>query len=116
MVPFIIDIHGFSASDQATTDAITAATKAFLDTLKDAGVKFFAPPANPEAPTEEEKFSMATIRHAYAQTKLVKKRYISASGNTPGMEQDHFTVEDAQVTEDLLAEKTRGTYEHMRGL
>jgi hypothetical protein len=114
MLPLIIDIHAYA--DGASAEKVNAATKAFLESLRAAGVVFHYPPKDPEKPTEEERFAMATVRHAYAVKKMVTTRYVSQSGPQPGTEQEHPSVQEVQVTENLLTGETRGEYKHMQGM
>jgi hypothetical protein len=111
---FIIEYHGYA--EAAASDQITAAAKKFLAELAAAGAKFYGPPADPEKPTAEEQFSMAKIRHGYRASRVVMEKRTSMSGPHPGMELEHPTLVDAQVTEDLLAGETHGDYQHMKAL
>ena len=109
MVRVLVEFHGYAAT--ADSEAIQSAAQDCFERLKSSGLRFFV-----DEESEEGKHSHATLRFGFAAKVLLTRREITQSGPHPGQVQDIPTIEDAQVTEDLLRNTRQGRYELIKAL
>jgi hypothetical protein len=111
MVRVLLEFHGYASP--ADADGIYTVSQQCLERLRGAGFKFVVDP-DPEKTSEEAKYTHATLRFGFAAKVLVTYKGITQSGSNPGVLQDIPTIEDAQVTTDLLNGHQVGDFKHMR--